>query len=159
MLAEDPDAIRVRVMLADVLIEGGDAAAALDLLDGAVDVDAVLLRRAIAAERLGETAILAAARTELARRFRSNLDIGLTAHAREETRFFLQVEPDPALALSRAQVNWGLQREIEDAQLLIDAAMAADAPTAAAPVLRWMAEQDVSAPALRIPEAVRAAAR
>ena len=147
------------MMFADVLLADGNAAAAWNLLAAAPEVDGVLLRRAIAAKRLGQDAVLETARTELSRRFRQNQDLGLTAHAREETRFYLEVDRDPALALSRAQVNWNLQREIEDAQLLIDAAVAADTPAAAAPVLRWIAEQEVAVPTLRVPDAVRAAAR
>ena len=124
-LAEEPEALRIRMMLADLLLAGGGDDAALDLLERAPDVDGVLLRRAIAAERLGRVALFDAARTELSRRFRQNLDLGLTAHAREEARFYLEVERDPPLALARARLNWDLQHEIEDAQLLIDAAMAA----------------------------------
>jgi tetratricopeptide (TPR) repeat protein len=157
VLAEDPDALRVRMMLADVLLADGENAAALKLLDGAAQVDGVLVRRAIAAKRLGARAAVEAARTELSRRFRQNLDLGLNAHAREEAWFYLEVAGDPGLALARAQVNWGLQREIEDAQLLIDAAVAADRPEAAAPVLRWMTEQAVAVPTLRVPAAVRPA--
>jgi tetratricopeptide (TPR) repeat protein len=158
-LADDPGALRVRIMLADVLLADGDATAALGLLAEAPGVDAVLLRRAIAAQALGRTAVLEPVREELSRRFRQNLDLGLVAHAREEARYYLEVERDPVLALGRAVANWGLQRDVEDAQLLIDTAMAAGSPAAAAPVLRWMTEQAVSVPALRVPDAVRAAAR
>jgi tetratricopeptide (TPR) repeat protein len=157
-LAEEPEALRIRMMLVDLMLAGGDDDA-LDLLERAPDVDGVLLRRAIAAERLGRVALFDAARTELSRRFRQNLDLGLTAHAREEARFYLEVEHDPPLALARAQLNWDLQHEIEDAQLLIDAATAAGEPAAAAPALRWMEEHGLSVPALRIPDAVRVAAR
>lgn len=158
-LAEDPEALRTRMMLADVLLQDDAAGEALRVLEGAPEVDGVLVRRAIAAGRLQKPAIADPARAELAQRFRQNLDLGLSAHAREETRFYLEVEPDFELALERALVNWDLQREIEDAQLLVDAAVAAGVPQAAAPVLRWMSEQGVSVPTLRIPDAVREAAR
>lgn len=158
-LAEDPGALRTRIMLADLLLAGGDDAAVIALLNEAAEVDGVLLRRAIAAERLGRSALFDAARTELLRRFRQNLELGLTAHAREEAKFYLEVQHEPERALGRAQVNWDLQHEIEDAQLLVDAAMAADEPSAATPVLRWMREQAVSVPTLRIPDAVSAGAR
>jgi tetratricopeptide (TPR) repeat protein len=159
VLAADPEATRLRIMLADVLLAENAADEALRLLEGAPEVDGVLLRLAMAADRLGNSATADPARAELERRFRQNLDLGLSAHAREETRYFLQVAPDPDVALSRARVNWDLQHEIEDAQLLIDAATVANAPGAAAPVLRWMAEQAVSVPTLAIPDAVREAAR
>lgn len=162
-LAEEPEALRIRLMLADLLLDGdgdGDGdAAVLDLLARAPDVDGVLLRRAIAAGRLGRTSLFDTARTELSRRFRQNLALGLTAHAREEARFYLAVERDPPLALARAQANWALQHEIEDAQLLIDAAVEAGEPAAAAPALRWIEANGLSLPALRVPEAVRVAGR
>lgn len=158
-LEADPAGLRLRIMLADVLLEDDDAAAAFALLDGVPEVDAVLLRRAIAARRLGRGAVAMAAEAELARRFRQNIDLGLKAHAREETLFYLRLAPDFGLALDRALVNWNLQHEIEDAQLLLDAAAAAGRPEAAAPVLDWIAEAGVSVPTLRIPDAVREAAQ
>ena len=157
-LARDPGAVRVRMMLADSLLADGDYRDAMAALDGAPDVDGVLLRRAIAATGFGDDTAAQAARAELDRRFRLNLDLGLGAHAREEARYFLEVAPDAALALTRAQVNWSLQHELEDAQLLLDAAAAAGEPAAAAPVLAWIDEAAVSVPTLRIPDAVREAA-
>ena len=121
-------------------------------------MDGVLIRRVLAAQALGDHAMADMAKTELDRRFRLNLDLGLTAHAREEARYFLQIAGDPGLALTRAEVNWHLQHEFEDAQLLIDAAVAAGMPEAASPVLAWMKEQSVDVPTLRIPDAVRKAA-
>lgn len=74
--------------------------------------------------------------------------MGSTAHAREEARYFLQVAEKPVRALARARVNWGKQREYEDAWLLLEAAKAAGEPAAAAAVQVWMDEQAVTAPAL-----------
>ena len=128
VLAEDPGALRERMMLADLMLEADEPAAALDLLDGAAPLDAVLVRRAQAAQRLGRTDVLSPTVAELERRFRQNRDLGVDAHAREEARFYLEIDRDPARALGRAEVNWSRQREIEDAQLLIDAAVAAGAP-------------------------------
>ncbi len=159
VLAENPQALRERIMLADLMLGEGEDAGVLRLLEGVPEVDGVLLRRAIAAERSGERDLADRSVEELGRRFRQNIDLGLTAHAREETLFYLRLAPDPALALERAEVNWALQHEIEDAQLLIDAATAAEVPEAAVPVLEWMAAQGVSVPTLRIPSAVREAAR
>ena len=64
-----------------------------------------------------------------------------------------------AMALDRARANWAIQHEVEDAQLLIDAAVAAGKPEEARPVLDWIADEGLAIPALRIPEAVAAAAR
>ena len=79
-------------------------------------------------------------------------------HAREETRYFLEIAHDPAVALERAKINWALQHEIEDAQLLINAAVYGGQPQAAKPVLDWMAQQRIMVPTLLIPDAVRKAA-
>ena len=159
VLARDPQAVRVRMMLADERLSAGDAGAALAVLEAAPPVDGVLLRRVLAAEQLGRAGVVREARAELDRRVRLNLELGLTSHAREEARYFLQVAPDPEKALERAVVNWRLQHEIEDAQLLIDAAVAAGRPDAAVPVARWIEENAVSVPTLRLPDAVRQAAR
>jgi hypothetical protein len=158
-LTQDPGDIRVRMLLADQLLAEHQDAETLNVLEPAPAVDGVLLLRAIAARQLGLTAAARKATTELSRRFRQNIDLGLTAHAREEARFYLQVENRPELALGRARINWSLQREVEDAQLLIDAAVAAGSPSAAAPVLAWIAEQSVAVPTLRVPDVVRVAAR
>ncbi len=154
-IAADPLASRAEMMLADIHLAAGDNEAALDALAGAPEVDGVLVRRAIAAGRLGRRDVLAPLQADLERRFRQNIALGLAAHTREEARYFLEVARDPALALARAKLNWALQHEIEDAQLLVDTAVAAGAPAAATPVLAWMAREGVDVPTLRIPAAVR----
>ncbi|WP_426036252.1 hypothetical protein [Cypionkella sp. TWP1-2-1b2] len=159
VLAADPLALRERLLLSDLLLQDTAATEVLALLEPAPDVDGVLIRRVLAAEILGDQKMADAAKTELDRRFRLNLDLGLTAHAREEARYFLEIAGDPQLALQRAVVNWHLQHEFEDAQLLIDSAVAAKNPEAAAPVLAWMTEQSVVVPALNIPDSVRKAAK
>lgn len=155
----DPLALRERMLLADVLLAEDLPAEAMAVLAPAIPADGVLIRRVIAARAMGDTALAAADTAELAARFTQNIDLGLTAHAREETLYFLHIAQDPAMALQRALVNWDLQHEIEDAQLLVDAAVFADQPQAAVPVVRWFEEQSVVAPAFRLPEAVREAAR
>jgi len=159
VLAGDPLALRERLLLADLLLKDKAAAEVLVLLETAPDVDGVLIRRVLAAEILGDQKMADTAKAELDRRFQLNLELGLTAHAREEARYFLEIAGDPERALQRAVVNWNLQHEFEDAQLLIDSAVAAQNPKAAAPVLAWMAEQSVVVPALNIPDSVRRAAK
>jgi hypothetical protein len=157
VLARDPGALRERLLLADLLLRTDQASAVEPLLAEAPQTDGVLLRRARAARAEGrpDSAIEAA----LAERVQLNLDLGLDAHAREDTMFFLHLADDPAMALDRARANWALQHEVEDAQLLIDASVAAGMPEAALPVLDWIDEEGVAIPALRIPEVVTAAAR
>ncbi|MBC7735715.1 MAG: hypothetical protein H7245_00450 [Candidatus Saccharibacteria bacterium] len=148
VLALDPKSIRDRLILADLMLQDGLADQVAPLLKDAPPTDGVLIRRVLAAMAL--KADSAADRAELAKRFQLNLDLGLTAHAREEARYFLEIAKDPVLALQRAQVNWAMQHEFEDAGLLIDAAIAASQPAAAQPVLDWATEQNVTAPALHL---------
>lgn len=159
MLTLNPNDIRVRLMTADLLLQAKKPAEVLTLLTPAPDVDGVLIRRYLAATALNQPDIADLAKAELEKRFRLNLDLGLTAHAREEAQYFLYVAPDPAMALARAQINWGLQHEIEDLRLLIDASVASGQPAAAAPGLKWMAEAGIVVPTLIIPDAVREAAK
>ena len=88
---------------------------------------------------------------ELARRVAQNLELGLTSHAREDAMYFLLVADNPAQALDRATLNWALQHEVEDAQLLIDAAKAAGQPAAAAPVFDWASTEHVVVPQFGAP--------
>ena len=159
VVTSDPFALRERLLLSDLLLAEGKATQVLDLLKPAIPTDGVLIRRVLAAEATGDTATATEGRTELAQRFQLNIDLGLTAHAREETLYFLRIAKDPDMALKRALVNWNLQHEIEDAQLLVDAAIIADQPKAAVPVVLWMAEQSVVVPSFRMPDAVREAAK
>ena len=155
----DAFALRERLLLSDLLLAEGQAAQALDLLAPAIPADGVLIRRVLAAEAIGNGGTAATDRAELAQRFKLNIDMGLTAHAREETMYFLRIAKDPIMALQRALVNWTLQHEIEDAQLLVDAAIFANQPEAAVPVVRWMVEQSVVAPSFRMPDAILQAAK
>ncbi|MGQ0566911.1 MAG: tetratricopeptide repeat protein [Gemmobacter sp.] len=146
VLQATPDAQREALLLADLLLARGDAAGAGDVLTDQPGTDGVLIRRQRIAAALGlrdEATTLAAT---LDARFRLNLDLGLTAHAREEAMYFLDVAPDADLALARARVNWAAQHEIEDAELLQRAARAAGRPQAAQPVTLWMAEAGVTPP-------------
>ncbi len=151
VLALNPKAIRERLILADLLLADGMAAQVAPLLAAAPATDGVLIRRVLASAALGGKDDADSA--ELAKRFQLNLDLGLTAHAREEARYFLEIAADPAMALARAEVNWALQHEYEDARLLIDAAKATGQPATAQPVLDWMQAQKITAIGLTGPAA------
>ncbi len=139
VFADNPLAQREALLLADILLQDGQAQAALDLLAASPETDGVLIRRVLALRTLGDSKAADLTAT-LDKRFALNLDLGLTAHAREETMYFLTIAADPAQALARAKVNWDLQHEIEDAMLLMQAAEAAGQPQAAQPVRDWMAQ-------------------
>ncbi|MGL6208636.1 MAG: tetratricopeptide repeat protein [Paracoccaceae bacterium] len=143
VLEANPLALRERMLLADMKTDDGEAQASLDLLKSSPETDGVLIRRVLALRALGEMDEADRLAAVLDQRFRLNLDLGLTAHAREEALYFLTIADDPAQALARAEVNWALQHEIEDADLLLRAAEAAGRPAAAAPVREWMATNGV----------------
>lgn len=154
VIAADPSVIRERLLAADALLRLDDPQGVIDVLAAAPAVDGVLLRRILALRALGDPAAAAPLETELARRVQLNLDLGLTSHAREDGLYFLLIANDPVAALERAQANWALQHEIEDARLLIDAAIGAGQPAAAAPVADWIRAQHIVVPTLHLPATV-----
>ena len=151
VVADDPTALRDMLMLADILLVQGRKTDVLTLLHTAPETDGVLIRRILAGA--SDAGIL---RDTLATRAHRSLDLGLTAHAREEAAFYLLIAKDTPRALERARVNWTKQHEYDDALLLLQAADAAGQPDAATPVLTWMAERDIRIPALHIPASVKA---
>jgi hypothetical protein len=127
---------------ADWLLEQGRAAEVDELLHGYDAADGLLLRRAIAnrqwAARQPSRGQVA---DELARQLQARFDAALargdTGHAREQSRFELDVRGDAQAALALAEANWAWQREPADALLLLRAADATGRADAAAPVLEW----------------------
>ncbi len=131
---------------ADFLLERGRPQDARDLLDGDTRPDGLLLRLAIAEQRLGNDAALRY-RTMLEARFEASRRRGSILHRREEARFTLEILKRPETALRLALANWDLQKEPHDAALVLQAAIAAKTPTRATPVVAWIAKtglEDVS---------------
>jgi hypothetical protein len=135
---------------ADFLLDQERPAEVLALLAEETRIDPLLLRRALAEQRLGHPDLerhvgMLAARFAAARRR------GDSVHLREAARFELELmrRPDEALALALA--GFAVQREPADVRLVLAAALAADRPDAAAPVLAWLARaglEDVRSVAL-----------
>ncbi len=99
--------------------------------------DTLLLRLALAAHRLGRPEAGGYVRT-LGERFAAAALRGERLHLAEEARYLLDLRGDAAAALAAAAENWKTQREPRDALILLEAAQAASAPAAAAPVLDWL---------------------
>ena len=125
-----------RVAYADRLLATQRNADAAALLEVAPATDAVLLRRAIAWQRLSDPRAAAAA-DELRQRFASSVARGDSLHLREMARFALEIDQMPQRALEYARRNWSLQKEPADALLLAAAARAAGKPDAADPIRRF----------------------
>jgi tetratricopeptide (TPR) repeat protein len=122
---------------ADFLLDQGRPGEVLELLEDEARIDPLLLRLALAEQRLratglGEHVGLLRARFDAARRR------GDSVHLREEARFTLHLLDRPDEALELARRNWATQREPADVRILLEAALAAGKPAAAQPVLDWL---------------------
>ncbi len=125
------------VAFADHLLDTDRPAEVLTLLAGRSEADIVYLRLAIAGKRLNDP------RTPhwsalLADRFAAANAGGVQLHLREEARFELEVRGDAATALKLALANWKIQKEPSDARLVLQTALAANDPAAAADVLAFI---------------------
>lgn len=132
---------------ADFLLDRGRAAEVLTLLQGKERSDLLLLRLALAGKATGAPQAAGWARTLEARFAAARLRRD-SVHQKEESRFLLGVLGQADRALVLAQENYALQREPADARVLLEAAVAARRPEAAAPVLRWMDTHRVESVAL-----------
>ncbi len=135
-----PDDFYMRAAYSDLLLRAGRNTEVLRLLQDYRSMEPMLLRIAIAEKRLGgerESDVVAL----LANAFTLEERRGDSVHRREQARFFLDVEPRPAQALAAAQQNWTVQREPDDALILIRAARAAGQPQAAAPAIGFVRAQ------------------
>ncbi len=135
-LALDPDDAYARNLLADILLATGHAGDASRLLAGREQIDSHLVRRAIAEHDLHgpDAARLVAAMRD---RIAAAAERGDRIHLREEARFALAVDLDAARAVRIARDNWSVQKELADARLLAEAAVAAGDRDAAQPVIAW----------------------
>jgi hypothetical protein len=134
---------------ADWLLDRRRETEALDVLaQGPAQADALLLRRAIAWHRLGDTQADAAVRS-LRERFAAARVRGDAPHLREEGRLALDVDGDAPRALALAQQQWVIQREPADAVLLWRAAQKAGAPEAAKVLQAWLAHPAIADVRLR----------
>ena len=122
---------------ADFLLDNGEYTEVVSLLQEFNTHEGLLLRRAIALQRLGQKQ--AAAR--VAHEFESLVSDdgrGEMHHLREWARFELDVRGQPKSALEFALMNWREQREPWDARLVLEAALAARAPSRALEVITWI---------------------
>lgn len=122
---------------ADFLLDAKQPAQVVKILKDRTQVDALLLRYAIALKAL--SAPEAPRFTDvLMQRFAAARMRGDTIHQREQARFELDLRNDPAAALTVAQQNWSVQKEPADTLLLLQSAAAAGNREAARPVIEWV---------------------
>jgi hypothetical protein len=122
---------------ADLLLERGRAAEVMPLLNNWSRSDTLLLRLALASRSLQLPEADKYSRA-LADRFAEAALRGEKLHLQEEARFLLELKGDARAALATASENYRTQREPRDALVLMEAALAARDPAAAAPALLWL---------------------
>jgi tetratricopeptide (TPR) repeat protein len=131
------DDFYTRTAYADLLLRHGRDADTLRLLGDYRSMEPMLLRVAIAEKRTGATE---AVKTDsfLSNAFAVEEQRGDAVHRREQARFLLDIEEQPAQALAAAQENWRVQREPDDVLILLRAAEATHRPEIAAPALEFL---------------------
>ncbi|MDP9066333.1 MAG: hypothetical protein M3O06_10760, partial [Pseudomonadota bacterium] len=125
------------VAFADFLLDRGRPGEVLPLLAGHAQSDTAFLRIALA-----HTALHSPDATRytwiMAARFEALRLRGSDYFGREEARFALQLQHDPQGSLDMALRNWQVQRAPWDARVVLEAALAAHQPQAAAEVLNFL---------------------
>ncbi len=124
---------------ADFLLRQKQAAQVVTLLRSWEASDVLLLRLAMAAAQTSDVEAMRY-RQMLKTRFEEAARRGERLHEQEEARFLLLLEQAPQEALERALHNYQAlrQREPRDAEMVLLAALAANKPQAAGPVLEWL---------------------
>jgi tetratricopeptide (TPR) repeat protein len=149
-LAIAPDDSYVVGAYADLLLDLDRPAEAAKLVAGKTDNDGLLLRLALAEARtkVPDAPLLA---DLLGARFDASHLRGDSVHRREEARYELGLrkDHDPGVALALARANWDVQREPWDVRVLLEAALAAGKPSAAAPALAFLDEHHLEDPKIR----------
>ena len=135
-----PEDFYMRAARADLLLRHHRAAETLKLLAGYESMEPMLLRIVIAQQMLGDNRSTQD-RALLSSAFEIEQQRGEAVHRREQARFLLDVEQQPATALAAAQENWRVQREPDDVLILLRSAQAAHSAQAAAPALQFIREQ------------------
>jgi tetratricopeptide (TPR) repeat protein len=148
----------VRAAYADLLLRQGRPGEALTLLQGYESFEPLLLRIAIAQRQLHDPR-LEESRARLQAAFAAETQRGEAVHRREQARFLLEVEDQPALSLAAATLNWAVQREPDDVLVLVNAARAAGSPKAADPALEFVRTQGLRDVRVNAAAAVSVAAR
>jgi hypothetical protein len=133
---------------ADFLLDHKRYGEVVAMLKDRTPSDGLLLRLVLAETRLALPVAEAHAGI-LAARYEAAQLRGDTVHQQEEARFRLQVYHDEKNALVLAGENWKVQKEPRDARILLEAALAAKSPAAAAPVVQWLRESRIEDARLR----------
>jgi tetratricopeptide (TPR) repeat protein len=139
-LALSPHDFYIRAAWADLLLQQQRYTDVIALLKGSESIEPLLLRLAIAQKHYGDPGF-PRSRDALRAAFAAEAQRGEAVHRREQARFLLEIEDRPADALTAALANWQVQREPDDALVLIRAARAAGEPAQASPAFEMVRAQ------------------
>jgi tetratricopeptide (TPR) repeat protein len=135
------EAIRIRrpdayllAAYADFLLDRNRPGEVVDLLSDKTRIDSLLLRLALAKQQLAANDLPEIV-NQLQARFAASRLRNENLHQGDEARFTLYLLRQPQAAMQLAKANWQLQKEPKDARILLEAAIAANEPEAAKPVI------------------------
>lgn len=132
---------------ADFLLDEQRPRDVIALLQGDSASDTSFLRQVYAEAALGLPQAKADA-AAMAARFAAMDARGSHVFQREQAGFALHVQHDAPRALALAQQNWTVQRAPQDVRIYLEAALAANQPAAAAPVLDYLQQTHLRDPAI-----------
>ena len=138
-IALDPAGPYTLAAYADLLLDAGQPREAAALLEGKTRNDSLLLRYVLALRELPARDGFESHRAELAARMEAARRRGDGVHLREEARYALAIENNPAMALELAHANWNAQRDPADLLLLAQSARAAGDAASLKQVADWVA--------------------
>jgi hypothetical protein len=147
-LAANPRDAYLKAAWADFLLDRNRPKEVLALLAADIRNDNLFLRLALAEKQAGLNADLAPHVEDLRSRFAASAERGDRVHLREEAIFNLKLLNDPEKALSLAEADWQVQKEVADCRILMEAAIAARQPARAAPAMMWLKTARLRHPAL-----------
>jgi tetratricopeptide (TPR) repeat protein len=131
----------------DFLLDQGRPRDVIALVKDYTQSDTSLLRMVFAEAALGSPELQHDI-AEMEARFAAMDRRGSHVYRREEAGFVLYLGHDPASALKLAQQNWIVQRAPKDMRIYLEAALAANQPQAAAPVLALLEQSHLQDPAV-----------
>ncbi|MGU7785265.1 hypothetical protein [Burkholderia sp. PU8-34] len=147
-MAANPRDAYLKAAWADFLLDQNRPKEVVALLSADFRNDNLLLRLALAEKQAGLNADLAPHVEDLRSRFAASAERGDRVHLREEAIFNLKLLNDPEKALSLAEADWLVQKEVADCRILMEAAIAARQPARAAPAMMWLKTARLRHPAL-----------
>ena len=141
-LRQGPRNVYLLAAFADLLLDEGRAKDVRDLLHDDTGPDGLLLRLALAERMLGDTRFRQHSE-QLKDRFQASERRGDDTHLRDAARAALVLDDRPEHALEQALRSWQQQREVWDARLVLESALALGTPQRARPVLQWLDAQRI----------------